>query len=120
LGVTNTVMAGIRVRQWQFGVLRSIGATRATLLKLVLAESVLLGAIGVVMGLVTGLVMSLDAWKFYDIMIGFRPPLVIPWGAIVAGVVVVLAGSVLATIFPAIRAARADVLSMLQAGRASS
>jgi putative ABC transport system permease protein len=120
LGVTNTVMAGIRVRQWQFGVLRSIGATRGTLLRLVLAESVLLGAIGVVMGLTTGLVMSLDAWKFYDIIIGFRPPLIIPWDAIAAGIVVVLAGSVVATIIPAVRAARADVLSMLQAGRASS
>ena len=29
LGVTNTIMASIRSRRWQFGILRSIGVTRA-------------------------------------------------------------------------------------------
>ena len=45
LGVTNTIMASVRSRRWQFGVLRSIGVTRGTLLRIVLAEAALLGLI---------------------------------------------------------------------------
>ena len=54
LGVTNTVMAGIRTRRWQFGVLRSIGVTRSQLLRLVLSEASLLGIVACVMGLAAG------------------------------------------------------------------
>ena len=39
LGVTNTIMASIRSRRWQFGILRSIGVTRGQLLRLVLSEA---------------------------------------------------------------------------------
>src|SRR5438874_12780204 len=61
LGVTNTIMASIRSRRWQFGILRSIGVTRSGLLRLVLAEAVLLGLVGVGLGLAAGLQMSIDA-----------------------------------------------------------
>ena len=50
LGVTNTVMASVRSRQWQFGILRSIGVTHNQLLRLVIAEALLLGVIGVAVG----------------------------------------------------------------------
>src|SRR5947207_4099349 len=61
LGVTNTIMASIRSRRWQFGILRSIGVTRSQLLRLVLAEALLLGLIGCALGLVAGAQMSVDA-----------------------------------------------------------
>ena len=31
LGVTNTILASIRTRRWQYGILRSIGLTRSTI-----------------------------------------------------------------------------------------
>ena len=46
LGVTNTIMASVRTRRWQFGILRSVGFTRDGLLRLVLAEAVLIGIVG--------------------------------------------------------------------------
>jgi putative ABC transport system permease protein len=120
LGVTNTIIAGIRTRRWQFGILRSIGATRGTLLRMVLAESVMLGLVGLLLGLGAGLLMSLNAWKFYDVLVGFRPPLTIPWGSIAIGGAVVMIGSVAAAILPAIGAARTEVLALLQGGRAAT
>ena len=63
LGVTNTIMASIRSRRWQFGILRSIGVTRGQLLRLVLAEAMLLGLVGVRSGLAAGALMSLDAQR---------------------------------------------------------
>src|SRR5437762_9080717 len=61
LGVTNTIMASIRSRRWQFGILRSIGVTRWQLLRLVLGEGILLGMIGCALGLAAGFLMSMDA-----------------------------------------------------------
>ncbi|HEX8325122.1 MAG TPA: ABC transporter permease, partial [Tepidisphaeraceae bacterium] len=51
LGVANTIIAGIRTRMWQFGILRSVGLLRGVLLRIVLAEAVLLGLAGAAMGL---------------------------------------------------------------------
>ena len=61
LGVANTIIASIRSRRWQFGILRSIGVTRSQLLRLVLAEALLLGLTGVALGATCGLEMTLDA-----------------------------------------------------------
>jgi len=120
LGVANTVMAGIRTRRWQFGILRSIGVTRSQLLRLVLAEAALLGIIGCVLGLVAGLEMSLDARLLSQVTLGLALPLVIPWNYILIGVASVLFVTALASIWPAIGVARQEPLSLLQAGRAAA
>ncbi len=120
LGVTNTIMAGIRSRQWQFGILRSIGLTRGQLLRLVLAEAVLIGLVGSALGLAAGFLMGVDATQLSAVMTGFRPPMYIPWPIIWAGVGIVMAISLLASIWPAVNVARSEPLSLLQAGRASA
>jgi putative ABC transport system permease protein len=85
LGVTNTVMAGIRSRRWQFGVLRSIGVTRGQLLRLVLAEAVLLGLVACALGLAAGAVMAVDAHELQRVMIGYYPKIQVPWGIVGSG-----------------------------------
>jgi putative ABC transport system permease protein len=120
LGVTNTIMASVRTRQWQFGVLRSIGVTRSQLLRLVLAEAFLLGLVGVGLGLVAGFEMTFNANALGAIVTGYAPPIAVPWPAIFWGVGAVLAISVLASVWPATVAARAEPLTLLQAGRSST
>jgi putative ABC transport system permease protein len=120
LGVGNAIVAAVRTRQWQFGVLRSIGLTGGQLLRLVLAEGLLLGACGVVLGLIGGFVLSTNARLFYAQLLGLDPPLVVPWGIVVLGCVVVLVLSVIMSAWPAWRASRTEPLALLRAGRASS
>ncbi len=120
LGVTNTIMAGIRSRQWQFGILRSIGVTRSALLRLVLAEAVLIGITGCLLGLGAGLAMSVDARELSRLVIGYVPPMFIPWGIVLGGAAIVMAISIVASLYPAVRVARTDPLALLQAGRAAS
>ena len=120
LGVTNTVMASVRSRQWQFGVLRSIGVTRGQLVRTVLAESFLLGLVGVMLGLVAGFEMAVNANALGAVVTGYRPPIAIPWNIIFGGVGIVLCISLLASLWPAASAARAEPLALLQAGRASA
>jgi len=120
LGVTNTVMASVRSRQWQFGVLRSIGVTRWQLLRLVVGEAFLLGIIGVGLGLAAGMLMSIDARQLTVITVGFKTDMVIPWGIVGVGVGAVLLISLGGSLIPAYQASRTDPLTLLQAGRSSA
>jgi len=120
LGVTNTIMASIRSRRWQFGVLRSVGVTRGGLLRLVMAEAALLGIVGCGLGLIAGLHMSIDARQFSALIIGYKPPTVVPWAIVWIGMGVVLLITFVASIGPAIGVARTEPLTLLQAGRAST
>ena len=120
LGVTNTIMASIRSRRWQFGVLRSIGVTRSQLLRLVLAEATLLGLVGCALGLAAGSLMSVNAHGLSRIVVGYVPPLAIPWGIIAIGTVSVMVISLAASVWPAMSVARSEPLTLLQAGRASA
>jgi putative ABC transport system permease protein len=120
LGVTNTIMASIRSRRWQFGILRSIGVTRSLLLRLVLAEAFLIGLVGCTLGLAAGFLMAIDASQLSLVVTGYQPPMFIPWPIIGLGTGIVMAISLLASIWPAASVARAEPLTLLQAGRAGA
>jgi putative ABC transport system permease protein len=119
LGVANTVMASVRSRQWQFGVLRAIGVTRGQLLRLILAESVLLGVAGAALGLAAGFILSVNATGLSRIVLGFVFTLTPPWGVIALGTLIILAVAALASFWPARQASRSETLALLQAGRAA-
>lgn len=120
LGVTNTIMASVRSRRWQFGILRSVGVTRGVLLRLVVAEAALLGIIACALGVGAGLLMGMDAHALSADVTGYAPPIVVPWGIVLVGVGSVLLISLLASLGPAIQVAVAEPLSLLQAGRSSA
>ncbi|MEM8875745.1 MAG: ABC transporter permease [Planctomycetota bacterium] len=120
LGVTNTILASVRSRRWQFGLLRSLGVTRGGLLKLVVAEAALLGVVAVILGLTCGGLIATNGRRVTQMVIGFVPPLSFPWELIAIGIGVVMAVSVFAAMIPAIRVARADPLGLLQGGRSAS
>jgi putative ABC transport system permease protein len=120
LGVTNTIMASVRTRRWQFGVLRSIGVTRSQLLRLVLAEAILLGLVACVLGTAAGLEMSVNAVAVQVDVTGYAPDLFIPWNYVALGAGIILVVSILASLWPAILVARTQPLDLLQSGRAAA
>jgi putative ABC transport system permease protein len=119
LGVTNTIMASVRSRRWQFGVLRSVGVTRSQLLRLVLAEAGLLGIVGAALGLACGLDVAVSANRLAANVIGYNPPLDVPWGIVGLGAGLVVSVSLLASVWPAVSVARSDPLGLMQAGRSA-
>ncbi len=120
LGVTNTIMASVRSRRWQFGILRSVGVTRGALLRLVMAEAALLGIVACAMGVGAGLLMGMDAHALSADVTGYDPPVSRPWGIILIGVAAVLVISLAASVGPAVQVAVAEPLTLLQAGRSSA
>lgn len=120
LGVTNAVMASVRSRRWQFGVLRALGLTRSALLRMIVVEAVLIGVIGSVMGVSGGLIIGADANHLSGRITGYFPPYVLALEPIIYGVGITLAVAVLASLWPAFHVARAETLGLLKAGRAAA
>jgi putative ABC transport system permease protein len=122
LGVVNTVMASVRARRWEFGVLRSQGVTRSGLFRMILAEGILIGLITCLLSLGFGI---LSGWcgtgisQYVSFFGGLAPPLIIPIGPLAFGFGLALGLCLMAALWPAILTGRTEPLKLLQAGRAS-
>lgn len=122
LGVVNTVMASVRARRWEFGILRSQGITRSGLFRMILAEGILIGLITCLLSLGFGI---FSGWcgtgisQYVSFFGGLAPPLVIPWPQLSIGFGIALGLCLLAALWPAILTGRAEPLKLLQEGRAA-
>lgn len=122
LGVVNAVMASVRARRWEFGVLRSQGVTRSGLFRMILAEGLLIGLIACLLSLAFGV---FSGWcgtgisQYVSFFGGLAPPLVIPWPQLGFGFALTLALCLAAALWPAISTSRAEPLRLLQEGRAA-
>jgi putative ABC transport system permease protein len=122
LGVVNTVMASVRARRWEMGVLRAVGVTRLGLFRMILAEGLLIGLIACLVSFGFGVMAG---WcgtgisQYVSFFGGLAPPLVIPWAPLSLGFGATLGLCLIAALWPAIAAGRSEPLSLLQAGRAA-
>lgn len=122
LGVVNTVMASVRARRWEFGVLRSQGITRSGLFRMILAEGLLIGLITCLLSLGFGV---FSGWcgtgisQYVSFFGGLAPPLVIPWAQLSIGFGMALGLCLLAALWPAVSTGLAEPLKLLQEGRAA-
>ena len=123
LGVVNAIVASVRARRWELGVLRAIGVTRSGLVRMVLAEAVLVGLVACLLSLGFGFSAAwsgVTVAQFVSFFGGLAPPMVIPWSYLLAGVGGTLALCLLAGLLPAIGVGRADTLELLQEGRSAA
>jgi putative ABC transport system permease protein len=107
LGVVASLLISVLGRRRELGLLRAIGGTRAQLLQTVLAEAVLIGLVGTLLGIAVGLPME---WYVVRVVLfeetGFLFPVRVPWAG--AGVIAALAvlSATLAGLGPAFQAMR--------------
>jgi putative ABC transport system permease protein len=122
LGVVNTVMASVRARRWELGVLRALGVTRWAMSRMILAEGLLIGLIACLMSLAFGVMAG---WcgtgisQYVSFFGGMATPLVVPWSKLALGFSAALALCLVAALWPAISTGRAEPLRLLQEGRAA-
>ena len=123
LGVAGTVVSSVRVRRWEFGVLRALGVTRFALMRLVVAEALLVGLAACLLSFGFGAMAGYcgtEVTRYVDVHGGPITPLVVPWSKLAIGFGTALAICLVAALGPAIRAGRSEPLDLLQAGRTSS
>jgi putative ABC transport system permease protein len=90
LGVANMIVAAIDARQFEFGVLRAVGARRGMVLRLVLAEAVMVSLAAMILGTLMGLQAVWAGQRVDEMLLGIELTVRPPWGAIAAGCGIVL------------------------------
>ena len=85
LGVANLIVAGIQARQFEFGVLRAVGAQRGLLGRLVLGEALIIALSACVLGCGLGLLAAWAETKVSRALIGIVLTVRPSWPAIAAG-----------------------------------
>src|SRR5581483_3301387 len=100
LAVVNTLVVNVRQGAREVGLLRAVGLSRRSALRMVLAEAALLALSGTVVGVAVGCVLALPLLRASGGP-GFSPAFVFPLGAVLASLAAVVAGAVLAVLVPA-------------------
>jgi len=120
LAVFNTLMASVRARFWQIGVLRGIGLTRWQLLRLVLGESMLICGAACLLSLVSGVGLAWTGTRLCTLFFFFggnTPPLVLPWAGLGVGYGLAVGLCLVAGLIPALTVALKEPLQFIQGGR---
>ncbi len=113
LGVVNTLTMNVLERTQEIGMLRSIGLTRGQTQVMVLAEALLMGLVGGVLGLVFGVVLTrIFLWSM-TAMSGYKISFILPFGAVLAGMLLAVVVSQMAAFLPARRAAKTRILEAI-------
>ena len=106
LGVANTLGMNLSSRQHEVAVLRTLGLTRRGVRRLVTAEGIVVVALGTVLGVLTGLLLSQVITTGASALTGYRIVPVYPWRLVVVALLSSPLVGLLASLVPARRAAR--------------
>jgi len=113
-GVANLIAAGIEARRFEFGVLRSVGAQKSLLLRLVVGEALIIAAAACVLGSAMGLQGAWAGRRMNSLIIGLELKPYFPVLGIGFGWAMVITVTVLAAIpagYLVMRASPRELLS---------
>ncbi|NBR97453.1 MAG: ABC transporter permease, partial [Verrucomicrobia bacterium] len=123
--VTNTVAANVVRRRSEIGLLRSLGLTRHSIVILLVAESLLLGLLGSVLGIFLGLQVArallqsvASTVTSHYVLLSMQEIMVNPWSLLAAGLAGLFAAA-LAAWWPARQASLVSPVDALQPGNSA-
>jgi len=109
VGVGGVLAFSVSGRTREFGIRLAMGSQPGNLLRSVIAEGAVMAGIGVIAGAASGYVLARLAGSY---ILDIRMPSPLP---VVASALVLLTAAVVASVWPAARAARIDVVEALRA-----
>jgi putative ABC transport system permease protein len=112
IAMLNTLTIGVLERTREIGMIRAVGATRRQVRNMVLAEALLLAAIGTAFGILGGLYLGYVFVKGIEVV--FPLGYYFPASGILAAIAFGLLFGALAAVIPARQAARMDVVAALR------
>jgi len=114
--IYNTFQMTVAERTREIGMLRSLGASKGQILRLVLSEAAFLGLIGTLLGIAVGLFLSIPLVKLMSSMFGIPlESFVVPTDGVVQAVIVGLTITLIASFLPAWQASRISPTEALRA-----
>jgi putative ABC transport system permease protein len=112
LALLNTLAISVLSRTREIGMLRAVGTTRGQVRGMVVAEALLLAAVGVLFGIIGGVALGY-ALVYAMNATGFVMPYYFPWAGIVVAAIAGFSFALLASIIPARTAAKLDIVTAL-------
>jgi putative ABC transport system permease protein len=112
LALANTLGINVLERTREIGMMRAVGATRRQVRRMIVAESLLLSAMGAAFGILAGIWMGyllIDAMSFTGLPLAYF----FPYAGILIAIAAGLLLGVLAALLPARHAARLDIVAAL-------
>jgi putative ABC transport system permease protein len=116
--IANSLSITIAQRTREFATLRTLGASRRQVLRTVIVEALVMGAVASVVGLFLGLALGEGLFKLFD-AVGFTLPnngLTFQTRTIVVALVVGVLVTLLASLRPALRATRVPPIAAVREG----
>ncbi len=111
VGIVITLVLSVFERRRELGLVRAVGMTRSQVRSSVRWESVITAALGTVQGIIVGLLLG------YAIVVALRSEglntFTVPWGAIIAVLIIAFLIGVVAAIYPARKATKIDILEAI-------
>lgn len=113
--IFNSFQMTVVERTREFGMLRTIGMTRAQITRQVIYEATSMGIVGSLLGLGLGLLLARGLTQLMELMIGqplteVAVPQAIVWTGLAVGIIV----AILAAVIPALQAGRISALEALR------
>ncbi|MGE0297934.1 MAG: FtsX-like permease family protein, partial [Pseudonocardia sp.] len=114
IGVANIMLVSVTERTREIGIRKAIGATRSAILRQFLIESIVLAALGGVIGIVLGVGLSLAAAAILPAAIPDFPPPSVSLDSVVIAFTISLVIGLVAGGYPANRAAKLRPIEALR------
>ncbi len=108
IGLMNIMLVSVSERTREIGTRKALGATSRTIKQQFLVESIIIGQLGGLFGIILGILIG----NLVALLIGSR--FVIPWGWIIGGVVLCFIVGLLSGLLPAIKASKLDPIVALR------
>lgn len=112
IAMLNTLTISVIERTREIGMIRAVGGTRGQIRSMVVAEALLLAAIGATFGIVGGIYLGYVLVAAIEVI--FPMGYTFPMSGIVAAIIIGLFFGVLAAILPARQAARLEIIQALR------
>jgi putative ABC transport system permease protein len=109
LGIANTLALSIMERRREIGLLRAVGMVRPQVRRMIRWEAVLIAVFGASIGIVVGIGLGVAVVA----AIGQGLSLTLPWADLLTYLLAAILGGIVASILPARRGARLDVLEAI-------
>jgi putative ABC transport system permease protein len=108
LALVTTMIKIVSERRREIGLLRTIGIKRNKVMQIILSESIFLGIIGLLLGIIDGYLLGLSIVGFIGQAggIAFTVEFVMPWEVVAQTTIVAVIVAIVGAIFPAWQAGR--------------
>ncbi len=112
IAMLNTLTISVLERTREIGMIRAVGGTRKQVRRMVVAEALLLAAVGTAFGILSGMYLGYVIVQGLSSM--FPMEYSFPFGGVLAGIAIGLLFGVLAAVIPARQASRLQVVEALR------